>query len=102
MALIESRLSSEQQAKLSPKDIDFVVGLVKNFAQPLTGPQPLDEAISSAGGVCFEAVNSDLMLKELPNVYVAGEMLNWEAPTGGFLLQGCFATAHHVAKQILG
>jgi len=101
LALIASQMSSEQQEKLRPEDLAFVVDLVKNFSLPVIEPQPLDEAISSAGGVCFESITEDLMLRACPQVYVAGEMLNWEAPTGGFLLQGCFATAHHVAKRIL-
>ncbi len=58
----------------------------------LTGTQGLDRAISSAGGVAWSAVDAGLMLRALPGVFVAGEMLDWEAPTGGYLLQGCFAT----------
>ncbi|RON65508.1 NAD(FAD)-utilizing dehydrogenase [Pseudomonas fluorescens] len=63
-------------------------------ALPLTmvKPRPLDEAISSAGGVTFEALDERLMLKALPGVFCAGEMLDWEAPTGGYLLTGCFAS----------
>lgn len=58
----------------------------------LTGPRPLGEAISSAGGVAWSALDRTLMLKQFPGVYCAGEMIDWEAPTGGFLLQGCLAT----------
>ncbi|MNL37116.1 hypothetical protein D3C87_1592400 [compost metagenome] len=54
--------------------------------------RPLDEAISSAGGVLFEAMDEHLMLKQLPGVFCAGEMLDWEAPTGGYLLTACFAS----------
>jgi uncharacterized flavoprotein (TIGR03862 family) len=63
-------------------------------ALPLTliKPRPLDEAISTAGGVPFEALNDSLMLKQLPGVFCAGEMLDWEAPTGGYLLTACFAS----------
>ncbi|MBP5958850.1 TIGR03862 family flavoprotein [Pseudomonas anatoliensis] len=63
-------------------------------ALPLTvvKTRPLDEAISSAGGVTFEAMDERLMLKALPGVFCAGEMLDWEAPTGGYLLTGCFAS----------
>ncbi|MBK1634245.1 NAD(P)/FAD-dependent oxidoreductase [Rhodovulum adriaticum] len=56
------------------------------------GPRPLDEAISTAGGVCWDAVDGDLMLHACPGTYLAGEMLDWEAPTGGYLLTACFAT----------
>ena len=55
-------------------------------------PRPLDEAISSAGGVAFEALDDHLMIRHLPGVFCAGEMLDWEAPTGGYLLTACFAS----------
>jgi predicted flavoprotein YhiN len=57
-----------------------------------SGPRPIAEAISSAGGVKWDELDADLMLKKLPAVFVAGEMIDWEAPTGGYLMQGCFAT----------
>ena len=63
----------------------------------LTGPRGLAEAISSAGGVCWNELNEALMLRRLPGVFVAGEMIDWEAPTGGYLMQGCFATATRAA-----
>ncbi|TCO69606.1 hypothetical protein EV655_11458 [Rhodovulum euryhalinum] len=56
------------------------------------GPRPLDEAISTAGGVCWQAVDGDLMLTARPGTWLAGEMLDWEAPTGGYLLTACLAT----------
>jgi uncharacterized flavoprotein (TIGR03862 family) len=74
---------------------------VKSVPLRLTAPQPITRAISSAGGVSFDAVDENLMLKALPNVYVAGEMLDWEAPTGGYLLQACFATGAFAARAIL-
>ncbi len=58
----------------------------------LAAPRPIDEAISTAGGVPFEAMDEHLMLKALPGVFCAGEMLDWEAPTGGYLLTACFAS----------
>lgn len=67
----------------------------------LTGMQGLERAISSAGGVTWDAVDDHLMLKALPGVFVAGEMLDWEAPTGGYLLQACFATGVAAAKGVL-
>ena len=54
--------------------------------------RPVEEAISSAGGICWSEVDAKLMLKKIPGVFVCGEMLDWEAPTGGYLLQGAFAT----------
>jgi uncharacterized flavoprotein (TIGR03862 family) len=58
----------------------------------VTGVAPIARAISSAGGISFDALDEDFMLKTMPGMFVAGEMLDWEAPTGGYLLQACFAT----------
>ncbi|HLF96830.1 MAG TPA: TIGR03862 family flavoprotein [Methylococcaceae bacterium] len=65
---------------------------IKSLPLRLIAPRPLDEAISSAGGVLFEALDETLMLRALPGVFCAGEMLDWEAPTGGYLLTACFAS----------
>ena len=67
----------------------------------LTATRPLAEAISSAGGVKFSAVNNQLMLNDLPGVFCAGEMLDWEAPTGGYLLTACFATGLCAGRGVL-
>ena len=66
--------------------------VVKACRIPLSGARPIDEVISTAGGVAWGELDGHLMLKRLPNVYCAGEMIDWEAPTGGYLMQGCFAT----------
>ena len=73
-------------------DAAQLAAAIKNLPLRLLRPRPLDEAISSAGGVRFEALDEDLMLKQLPGVFCCGEMLDWEAPTGGYLLTACFAT----------
>jgi uncharacterized flavoprotein (TIGR03862 family) len=65
---------------------------VKECTIRLSAPRPIWEAISSAGGVRWTAIDHNLMLRDLPGVFVAGEMIDWEAPTGGYLIQGCFAT----------
>ncbi|MDY7561972.1 TIGR03862 family flavoprotein [Pseudomonas sp. 10B1] len=65
---------------------------LKTLPLKLVKPRPLDEAISTAGGVPFEALTQELMLKHLPGVFCAGEMLDWEAPTGGYLLTACFSS----------
>jgi uncharacterized flavoprotein (TIGR03862 family) len=65
---------------------------IKALPLPVTATRPLDEAISTAGGVAFEGMDGDLMLRHLPGVFCAGEMLDWEAPTGGYLLTACFAS----------
>jgi uncharacterized flavoprotein (TIGR03862 family) len=87
------------KSKLSPT-IHELAYLIKNMMIPLLGTRPIAEAISSAGGVCWSEIDNNLMLKKLPNVYVAGEMINWEAPTGGYLMQGCFATGHRAALSV--
>jgi len=69
-----------------------VANATKSCRLRLTGPRPLAEAISSTGGVCWSELDATLMLRQLPGVFVAGEMIDWEAPTGGYLMQGCFAT----------
>ena len=66
------------------------------------GPRPLQEAISSAGGVAWDSVTGGLELKALPGVFVAGEMLDWEAPTGGYLLTGCLATGRWAGRAAAG
>ena len=69
-----------------------LANVVKCCRIPLTEPRPIEESISTSGGVAWSDLNEDLMLKKLPSVYCAGEMVDWEAPTGGFLMQGCFVT----------
>ena len=69
-----------------------LLAAVKDLPVRHCGPRPLDEAISVAGGVAWESVSAGLELTALPGVFLAGEMLNWEAPTGGYLLTGCLAT----------
>lgn len=82
-------------------EFDSAVALakvVKCCRIPLTHPRPIDEAISTAGGVAWSELDADLMLKKLPGVYCAGEMIDWEAPTGGYLMQGCFITGNVAGK----
>jgi hypothetical protein len=80
---------------------DALAAEVKGFSLALTRPRPLAEAISSAGGVCWSELDAGLMLKKIPGAFLAGEMIDWEAPTGGYLLQGCFATATRAARAAL-
>lgn len=74
----------------------------KDYRIHVTGSRPVEEAISSAGGVAWESLDEHLMIREMPGVFVAGEMIDWEAPTGGFLLQGAFATGLRAAQGVLG
>ncbi|UPG74342.1 TIGR03862 family flavoprotein [Roseomonas gilardii subsp. gilardii] len=75
--------------------------LVKALPLRLTGIRPIERAISSAGGIAREEVEAGFMLRRRPGVFVAGEMLDWEAPTGGYLLQACFSTGRAAAEGML-
>jgi uncharacterized flavoprotein (TIGR03862 family) len=79
-------------------DAASLAGAAKQHTVYLTGPRPIAEAISSAGGLCWSALDSGLMIRALPGCFIAGEMIDWEAPTGGYLLQGCFATGRHAGR----
>ncbi|MFN7445234.1 MAG: NAD(P)/FAD-dependent oxidoreductase [Curvibacter sp.] len=74
---------------------------IKALPLPLVAARPIDEAISSAGGVLFEGLTPDLMCEALPGVFCAGEMLGWEAPTGGYLLTACFASGKRAGQGVL-
>ncbi len=74
---------------------------IKSLPLDLVAPRPLAEAISSAGGVAFDMLDERLMLYRLPGVFCAGEMLDWEAPTGGYLLTACFASGHAAGRGAL-
>ena len=74
---------------------------IKALPIPLISPHPIDEAISTAGGVSFDALDERLMLKKIPGIFCAGEMLDWEAPTGGYLLTACLATGRWAAQGAL-
>lgn len=74
---------------------------IKNLPLRLEAPRPLDEAISTAGGVAWAALDEHLMLRQVPGVFCAGEMLDWEAPTGGYLLTACLATGHAAGRGAL-
>lgn len=100
-ARIRWRLADAAVAILDRKswhDSESLAREVKHCMIPLTGPRPIEEAISSAGGVCWSELDENLMLRRFPGVFVAGEMINWEAPTGGYLMQGCFATGTRAGR----
>jgi uncharacterized flavoprotein (TIGR03862 family) len=78
-----------------PAGPEALAALLKSLPVRHAGPRPLDEAISTVGGVMRAAVDDGLQLRALPGVFVAGEMLDWEAPTGGYLLTACLATGRH-------
>jgi uncharacterized flavoprotein (TIGR03862 family) len=93
MALIYETLSKEQMQNAA-----LLAQTIKALPLTLSAARPIDEAISSAGGVAFEAMNAQLMLHVKPGVFCAGEMIDWEAPTGGYLLNACLASGR-VAGQ---
>jgi predicted flavoprotein YhiN len=74
---------------------------IKNLEIPVTHLRPLEEAISCTGGISLDELTQELALKKIPNIYIAGEMFDWDTITGGYLLQGCFATAYAAAQAIL-
>jgi uncharacterized flavoprotein (TIGR03862 family) len=84
-----AKASGTSLASMPPADLARLINAVPI---KLSGVAPIARAISSAGGIAFEELDADFMLRRLPGVFAAGEMLDWEAPTGGYLLQGCFAT----------
>jgi uncharacterized flavoprotein (TIGR03862 family) len=86
---------------LSAMNADALARLVKAVPVSITGLASLDRAISTAGGVSFDGIDETFMLRARPGTFVAGEMLDWEAPTGGYLLQACFATGRAAAEGAL-
>lgn len=95
-ALIREHLDAE--ACRSPEQL---LQAIKQLPLTLTAVRPLDEAISSAGGVCRSALDDHGMLTAQPGVFCAGEMLDWEAPTGGYLLTACFATGYRAGQGVV-
>jgi len=89
---VKAALLYEVADKATLADAARLAALSKALPLTLKAARPIDEAISSAGGVRFEALDDTLMLRDLPGVFCAGEMLDWEAPTGGYLLSACFAS----------
>jgi uncharacterized flavoprotein (TIGR03862 family) len=94
VAGVKAGLLREVVSKDVLADSARLASAIKSFPLTLTAPRPLAEAISTAGGVSFEALDNRLMLRARSGVFCAGEMLDWEAPTGGYLLTGCMATGH--------
>lgn len=105
-AQVRWKLSAEACAILDwqagPFDsAESLARVAKSCPLSLRGPRPLAEAISSAGGVSWEELDANLMVRKLPGLFVAGEMIDWEAPTGGYLMQGCFSTGTLVAEAAI-
>lgn len=90
--------SGRQLASFSPVDL---ARLINAIPVQLTGVAPIERAISTAGGVAFDELDDQFMLRKLPGMFAAGEMLDWEAPTGGYLLQASFATGAAAGRGVL-
>ncbi|MBB1077602.1 TIGR03862 family flavoprotein [Rhodoferax sp. 4810] len=95
-AILHERLTKDQM-----HDPAQLAAAIKALPVTLQATRPIDEAISTAGGVLFEAMSPELMLEALPGVFCAGEMLDWEAPTGGYLLTACLASGAHAGQGVL-
>ena len=96
-----SELLLEHYASKEALDtIQSLAAIIKKFPVELQQPRPLDEAISSAGGVSLDELDEYLMLKKYPGVFCAGEMIDWDDPTGGFLVQGCVSTGYVAGQGI--
>ncbi|WCR45394.1 TIGR03862 family flavoprotein [Stutzerimonas stutzeri] len=98
---VKAALLRELSDAATFQDPQALAAAIKALPIRLVRPRPLDEAISSAGGVPFEELDEGLMLRRLPGVFCAGEMLDWEAPTGGYLLTACFASGRAAAEGML-
>jgi len=98
---VKAALLRELASAQAFNDPVLLSGAIKSLPITLIRPRPLDEAISTAGGVPFEQLDGNLMLKAVPGTFCAGEMLDWEAPTGGYLLTACFASGRRAALGTL-
>jgi uncharacterized flavoprotein (TIGR03862 family) len=90
-----------REAGRPPSDAEALARTIKQARLRLNAVAPIERAISSAGGVKWREIDGDFMLRRLPGVFVAGEMIDWEAPTGGYLLQACFATGAAAGRGAL-
>ena len=100
-ALLRERYSAEELSALVAQQPQVLAAALKSWPLTVRAARPIAEAISSAGGVRFEAIDAHGMLRALPGVFCAGEMIDWEAPTGGYLLTACFASGHAAATGLL-
>lgn len=101
IAGVKAGLLRELAAPENFTDPVRLAAAIKALPLRMTAPRPIDEAISSAGGVTFESLDQNLMLRAMPGVFCAGEMLDWEGPTGGYLLTACFASGRRAGSGVL-
>ena len=98
---LKRNLLYEVLSRQQMEDARTLTKFIKALPITVKATRPIAEAISTAGGVCFDALDQNLMLKVLPGTFVAGEMIDWEAPTGGYLLTGCFATGKQAGQGVI-
>ena len=98
---VKTALLFETLDKAHWQNIPLLASTLKAIPLTVTATTPIDEAISTAGGVPFAALDNNLMLRQLPGVFCAGEMLDWEAPTGGYLLTACFASGREAGEGVI-
>jgi predicted flavoprotein YhiN len=101
LARVSLPLSAAQLAAMVATAPQDLAQRLKAWPSTVLAPRPIDEAISTAGGVRFDAIDSHGMLRALPGVFVAGEMVDWEAPTGGYLLSACVASGVAAGRGLL-
>ena len=95
IALLKSILTKEEFTNTT-----LLAGKIKQLPLQIAGMAPIDEAISTVGGIALNEMDEDFQFKKLPGHFAIGEMLDWDAPTGGYLLQGCFSMGHYLAQQL--
>jgi len=100
LSAVQIQLLKSQSTKEEYNQPEIISQLIKKFPLILTDFAPLDDAISTVGGISINEVTDNLELKKLPNYYCMGEMLDWDAPTGGYLLQACFSMGKFVADKL--
>jgi uncharacterized flavoprotein (TIGR03862 family) len=98
---VKAGLLREFVSKDDFTDSERLARSIKHLQIPLIAPRPLDEAISTAGGVTFESLDEHLMIRAMPGVFCAGEMLDWEAPTGGYLLTACISSGYTAGNGVV-
>lgn len=100
LSSLQIQLLKQASTKEEYHDPESICQLIKNYPLVITGLAPIDDAISTVGGISLDEIHSNLELKKLPNHYCMGEMLDWDAPTGGYLLQACFSMGKFLANQL--
>ncbi|MCL6708487.1 NAD(P)/FAD-dependent oxidoreductase, partial [Pseudomonas sp. R2.Fl] len=97
---VKAALVRELTPEQIRRDPDRLAAAIKALAVPVARPRPIEEAISAAGGVAWSELDENYMLMAMPGIFLAGEMIDWEAPTGGYLLTACFATGRAAGNGI--